>query len=379
MLCRGQGGGDLANITNIAAKCGILYGAPRRNDSSASVLFDPGSSWTLSMYTCMSTAKTVIKTVKFRFNGTDDDLSSLEVIDLKDKEYPNEESKPLWGVENSEMMLKDGGPLWGIVSEEQSKKLNLSVVRKESLYLPGRDPTMGWQNVPGAEFASLALDMTYDIGSSSSSAVDYSGSSNLAMYRRWQELSREPETSAKILNLVWTDIAANMVVGTKGLAPKANGKRKRDGTEDTVSTPPTTVYTKRIRYKYVYGIPAFLALVLSAAAFTSTLFFMLFSGATPATMRNILQHTSAGRFLTSQSSSSQHAFANQTGYAGYAPPPQQDGYSNTPTNVWVKGAGKESYTLGAEGWTKNVGIAPGYEEKGGAHASYAPVPNPNGY
>lgn len=379
-LCRGQGGGDLANITHIAAKCGVLNGAARRQDNSESILFDPGSAWTVPMYTCMSAAKATIKTVTFRFNGTADDLSSLEIISLVDKTYPNDAAKPLWGVENSSMFLKDGTPLWGLVSEEKAKTLNISTVRKESLYIPGRDALIGWQNLPGKDFASIALEMAYETGTGSSvvsKGVDYSGMSNLAMFRKWQQLSRTPETSANILNLIWTDIAANMVVGTKGLQPKDNAKRKRDG-EARPKTPPTTTYTRRVKYHYVYGIPAFLALALALAAFASTIFFMLFSGAKPSTMRSFLQHTSAGRFLTSQSSSS-HAHGH-TAYGGYTPSAQGDGYSNAPTKVWAQGPGKERFTLGAEGWTKNFGgAAPGYEEKGNATASYAPVPNPNGY
>ncbi|KAF1846238.1 uncharacterized protein K460DRAFT_417361 [Cucurbitaria berberidis CBS 394.84] len=376
-LCRGQGGGDLANITHIVAKCGVLNGAPRRKDGSASLMFDPGSAWSMSMYTCMSTAKATIKTVKFRFNGTNDDMTGLEVLSLVDKTYPNKESQPLWGVENTEMYLKDGGPLWGLVSEEKAKTLNLSTVRKESLYLPGRDSSMGWQNLPGADFASIALGMAYKTGMSTK-GVDYSGQSNLAMFKKWQELSRTPASSAKILNLVWTDLAANMVVGTKSLAPGQDSKRKRDDvTNESSKTPPVTSYTRRVKYHYAYGIPAFLALVLTVGAFTTTLFFVFFSGAKPSTMRTFLQHTSAGRFLTSQSGISGHA-QPQTVYEGNALP-SDGGYSDTPTNIWVKGAGKRRFTLGAEGWTRIVQEVPGYEAKGGSTVAYAPIPNPTRY
>jgi hypothetical protein len=50
----------------------------------------------------MSTVKASIKTVTFRFNNTDD-LSGLSVISIQEKKYPNEESKPLWAVEQSNM------------------------------------------------------------------------------------------------------------------------------------------------------------------------------------------------------------------------------------------------------------------------------------
>jgi hypothetical protein len=330
------------------------------------------------MYSCATAAKATIKTVSFRYNGTDDDLSGLKVVSIVDKTYPNEESKPLWAVENSDMYLKDGSPLWGIISKDNEKKLNLSTIKKESLYLPGGNPTIGAQNTPGADFAAIALDMTYETGFSSLSAtsalIDYSGQSNLAMYKKWQELSKDPGTSAKILNLIWTDIAANMVVGTKGLQPHDNAKMKRDGAASDFKTPPVVNYTRRVQYKYIYGIPAFLALALFIAAVLATLFFSLFSGASLSTMRTILQHTSAGRFLTSQGGQSTH-----TSYGGHTPTSHDDGYTNAPTAVWKQGAGKQLFTLGAEGWTKNVQHVPGYENKGGATVVYAPVPNPQGF
>jgi hypothetical protein len=317
------------------------------------------------MYSCMSTAKAVVKTVAFRFNGTNDDLTGLKVVSVVDKTYPNEESKPLWGVENTSMYLKDGGPLWGLISKDMDKVLNITTVRKESLYLPGRDPYLGTENNPGADFAATALQMTYGTRPESTTAVDYSGKANLAMYKRWQELSRTAETSAKILNLIWTDIAANLVVGTKSLQPDESSKRKRDDTASSNSRTPHVVnYTRRVNYNYVYGIPAFLTLVLFAAATLSTIFFALFSGAKPSTMRTFLQHTSAGRFLTSQSHAGQSSQSSLMGFGEQTASLHDDGYSDSPTSVWLKGSGQQRFTLGAEGWMKNVQTATGFEVKG---------------
>lgn len=379
LLCRGQGGADLANITNIVAACGLLYGAPRRKDNTTSSLFDPGSAWTLPMYSCLSTAKATIKTVSFRFNGTSDDLSGLEVISVSNKVYANEESKPLWGVENTSMRLKDGGPLWGLISKDKTNILNLTTVRKEALYLPGPESFLGNDNTPAADFASIALKMTYKTGPYDTSPVDYSGKANLAMYKKWQELSQTPESSAKILNLIWTDIAANMVVGTKGLEPHVAPMRKRDDTTTSSEskTPPVINYTRRVRYKYVYGIPAFLTLTLFVASILTTTVLAIVAGAKPSTMKTFLQHLSAGRFLTSQSNATANSrHSSLTGYAGHSPSLHDDEYSNLPTGVWVKGKGKQRFTLGAEGWMKSVkgsGFGSGFETKGGAGVAYARV------
>lgn len=358
----------MANISNILAECGILYGAPRRIDNTPSLLFEPGSAWKMSMYSCISTVKATIKTTSFQFNGSDK-FSDLKVVSISDKVYPNNESKPLWGVENTNMKQRDINTLWGLVSPESAAKLNLSTIRKESLYLPRSDTSIGFQNLPATDFAAAALDMTYGIPSSNTrDTVDYSGKTDLAMYRRWQELSTAPETSAKILNLIWTDIAANMVVGTRGLHDEDGSKKaKRDGTAtQSAKRPQITTYSRRVKYNMVYGIPAFLALVLVTAAIASTIFFMLFGSGRPSNMREILEHTSAGRFLTLPQASHDTV--------------QHDTCSKEPTNVWVKGTGKQQFTLGAEGWMKNAkDQVSRVDGKDGLITSYAPVSNRDAY
>jgi hypothetical protein len=112
------------------------------------------------MYSCISATKALIKTVSFRFNGSDD-LSGLSVTGLGDKIYPNDASKPVWGVENTDMFLADASPLWGLV-EPQQGNVNISTLQKESLWLPGYSvmgdapPAQGYQNLPGVDFHSHA-------------------------------------------------------------------------------------------------------------------------------------------------------------------------------------------------------------------------------
>jgi hypothetical protein len=82
-----------------------MYGAPRRQDGDASLLFEPGSSWTIPMYSCISATKALVKTVSFRFNGSDS-LSGLTVTGLIDKVYPNDASKPLWELSTPKWLLR---------------------------------------------------------------------------------------------------------------------------------------------------------------------------------------------------------------------------------------------------------------------------------
>lgn len=333
------------------------------------------------MYSCMSVVKASIKTVSFLSNNTDD-LSGLTVQSIEDKKYSDELSKPLWAVENSDMPLRHGNPLWGVVTVESAARFNLSTVRKDELYLPGfagLTLAMGsHENLPSADFAAQALGTAYQTGSNNPSYYDYSGSTNLALFRLWQEYSRTPATSAKILNLIWTDLAANLVLGTKGLHAQPSAVHKRDEMITSgLKLPSVASYTRRVKYKYAYGIPAFFALALTVLSALATIYFTVVGHATPSTMRTFLQHTSAGRLLTAQSS-----HASPTTHAdsdGHASSEQEIADASEPTKTWVNGSGKEEFTLSSEGWTRNVRPhGPGYD-KAGTTASYAPVPTLHAY
>ena len=117
--------------------------------------------------------------------------------------------------------------------------------------------------------------------------------------------------------------------------------------------------------------PAFLTLVLFTLVTLSSILLALFTGAKPSTMRTFLQHTSAGRFLTLQSQASQ---SSHSSYGGHSPSLHDDGYSNSPTKIWVKGVGKELSTLGADGWIKNAQLVYGHEGKESGSMAYARVP-----
>ncbi|KIY01016.1 uncharacterized protein Z520_03682 [Fonsecaea multimorphosa CBS 102226] len=307
----GAGGQDIANITNFAAACGLLYGAPRRRDGSESIVFEPGSKWTVPLYSCISTSKALIKTVSFRFNGSDD-LSGLTVTNISNKVYPNESSKPLWGVEKTDMVLEDVNILWGLLSGTDQGNVSVTTLQKEFLYLPGyaggggqTPASVGYQNLPGVNFHVDALNTVYDIASASGMDItDYTGSTNLAMYRLWQDLSRNPENAARILNLIWTDVAANSVVGTRSLQPpQQQTLQKRDGSssqDDTTVLVPVTVYERRVRYHLIYGIPAIMTAFGTFCVLITVLVVLCLGRAGTTKMRRYLDRTSPGRLVTSQ-------------------------------------------------------------------------------
>ncbi|KAK3173942.1 hypothetical protein K4F52_010356 [Lecanicillium sp. MT-2017a] len=301
LLCSGAGGGDIANISTIAVHCGLVYGAPRRQDGSSSITFDAGSKWTIPLYSCATAVKATIKSVDLKVNGTLG-LKSLEVVNVKDKTYRSTEEKPLWGVEDPGLKLMDVSPLWGIIAPAFEGWSNLSTIRQQSLYLPGWTSTIPGsfstvQNLAGVDFYEGALSTAYYVGPSRSSfgdglLGDYSGRSNLAMLSKWQNLSQTEDSAGAIINLIWTDVAASAVIGTKGWVPI-----ERNGTMLESSQVTVRPIIQRVRCEYWFAIPAFFVVAVWLLISTAVLFFYAMGHSSIRMLRSQLQRSSTGRIL----------------------------------------------------------------------------------
>ncbi|EER27888.1 hypothetical protein CPC735_032240 [Coccidioides posadasii C735 delta SOWgp] len=310
-ICQGAGSGDIANITNIGVACGLFVGAARRVDGGSSLVTEPRTEWTTPLYSCASSARAVVKTVNFRYNGTDG-LNSLSVLDIRDKIYNQESDKPLWGVERLQLKLGEAAAMWGLVSDRYKGRDDVSVIQSENLWLPGfvgskRMPSTDYMNLPGVSFHMDAFASIYTMQDrpSNSLLADYSGRSNLALYARWQELSKDAKSSSTIINQIWTDIAANAVVGTRSWVREENDRnvQKRSTDQppqegDTVNVP-VDIYHHTVRYHIAYGVPAFIALALASAIAASSCILCVFGRARPSAVKRHLYHTGAGRILGS--------------------------------------------------------------------------------
>lgn len=259
LLCSGAGKDDIANISNIYVGCSLVRGAPKRTDGGDAYLFEDGSKWSSSMHVCASAVRATIKTVHFVLNGTDANLSGLRVQSISPKTYPDPADHPLWGLEDSGLSLGGISPLWGVLSPEHASRPNVSSTRQPHFHLPGYSSgasaakisagTTMRQNLPGATFAQMV--MTRVVGMADDAwPFDYSGGSSVALFTRWQALSSDAAGAAEVLNLMWTDLAASAVVGTRAGA-------------DVPSQQMVRPVGSRITYDVRFGIPAaFLLLAL---------------------------------------------------------------------------------------------------------------------
>lgn len=205
----------------------------------------------------------------------------------------------------------------------------MSTLVSERLYLPGyidqyyypllngaKGITDRQQNLPGVDFYRQSLYEALTVVALGTRGYqgqlpDYSGQTSLALYAKWQNMTLSADGTAGIINLIWTDLAANTVVGTKGWGLNAASlenstlfltnaslltEQSVAGHSSTLQVP-ITLYQRHIRYRLPYAIPAII--VLATILFIlSTLLVLLGRRRTGSTkMRQLLDGTAAGRIM----------------------------------------------------------------------------------
>jgi hypothetical protein len=255
------------------------------------------------MYSCISVMRANIKTVSFLFNNTDS-LAGLSVLDIQPKQYASKSDMPIWGVEDTLDAQEAVNALWGIVSSDHVGATNLSTVQSEDLYLPGITTaplfSLDFQNLPSNDVPGEVLGNLAMLSNPGPGMLDYTGMTNFAMFRRWQNLSASAETMGHVLDLISTDLLANALVGTKSLLVPSNGGSLQKGAASTPSTFPVTQYQRKIKYHLPYAVPAILTLALLLAALLGTCCVVVFGRTSARKMRRYLNATSAGRIMTAR-------------------------------------------------------------------------------
>ncbi|KZL86005.1 hypothetical protein CI238_13375 [Colletotrichum incanum] len=132
----------------------------------------------------------------------------------------------------------------------------IGCIKQPAFHLPGsplrsnlrQDNTTGL-NLPGSNVPSNAIGLLFENEGAFSSSwpFDLRGAANMPVFKRWQALSNDSERVADIIKLVWTNITASAVVGTKGtLGPGNNAAANKTVTifiKPTVVTAAMLLYT----------------------------------------------------------------------------------------------------------------------------------------
>ncbi|KAF2183641.1 hypothetical protein K469DRAFT_739721 [Zopfia rhizophila CBS 207.26] len=303
--CAGANRYDIANSSNIYLACGLMRAVPRRIDPGPPFLFEGGSKWSTRIFSCASALRATIKSVSFLLNGTSG-LESLYITELREKQYTDNSSMPLWGIEESGLKYNGISPVWGLVHPAYEGYPNITLMRKSGLHLPGTSDDFGegmngvaggaLQYLPGSDFAPAAMNAVFGMArdySVTKANIDYSGAGDMAMYLRWRNLSETSTDAATIINLIWTDLAANAVTGGKGVLGSNNAGRPDEIVPMTVIR-----IAHKVKYHMAYGVPAFILLLALTFICILALVSLLHGQANWSKLRTQLHLSSTGRIFT---------------------------------------------------------------------------------
>ncbi|KAG0637149.1 hypothetical protein HOY80DRAFT_908249, partial [Tuber brumale] len=292
--CRGYWDDDPSNITNIAIKCSTIFGMAKRADRGEARIYDAGANWSMPIYTCATAIKASMKVVTLTMNGTHT-LENLRVDKVVPKNYSSISVMPVWAVENSGMMINEVFPFWGIVDPKYKDVPNATTIQREHLWLlaVNRKP----RNSTLSPLSSLALSTVPGQALEKiSTLIDFSGQQNFALRTKWQKLSETQEPVALIQNLIWTDLVANSLVGTKSVSSAYGAAEVDEHPTDGMLA--VEMYGKRITYDLVFAIPALTILVMWVTSLFIASLMLLASRVSIAVVRELINHTSTGRSVT---------------------------------------------------------------------------------
>ncbi|PHH79105.1 hypothetical protein CDD82_2596 [Ophiocordyceps australis] len=247
-----RSGRNMTAITPFVA-CGLLRGMPQVYSNNT--VAQP-------YYSCATGVKAVIKTVKFAYKDDPVPLRGLKVVDIKDKQYLNQDDLPIWAVENATVgyALQSINPLWGLMSNNTQTASSIAALRQSHLYLPGIKASTvqnGGDLLAGIDIVAQALRSTYSLGDyfdiarpefDQGALFDYHAFANLPLADKWQTLSASAKEASDIPNLIFQDTVVNAVTGSKGIG--------LFGTDNKHLVRP---YVTVIKFNYAYVIPAALA------------------------------------------------------------------------------------------------------------------------
>lgn len=245
--------------------------------------------------------KASARTVRFQIRGHPS-IESLEILSVK----PSNTTSPIWAVEDTGWPLKYINPLWGPISTADAAHPGISIFQKPQLYLPAGFSTVAhvglYENdaVAGISGPLDALVSIYGGDTTSYSSVlvggfastpDYSGQYSWPLLLEWSRLVRNASSAGRVIDLMWTDLMANMLVGAKSNLPSSDA---------STAYRPASQYVSVVGYDWKYAALAFIFAALYLVMLIVTLLLWIFKRCNINALRFYLNQTAAGRSVTTE-------------------------------------------------------------------------------
>lgn len=138
----------------------------------------------------------------------------------------------------------------------------------------------------------------------SCSPCSYSGETDYGLTLKYRNLSRTPEGTAKIMNLIWTDLMAFVVVGTKTGFEATTGSSSASHIKSKRSDSALTILGTKAVHKMVrsigysdsrYAIPAFIVVGILIFSVATATIFALRKSLSYEILEHYINQTSMGR------------------------------------------------------------------------------------
>ncbi|KAF7547899.1 hypothetical protein G7Z17_g7418 [Cylindrodendrum hubeiense] len=301
-ICQGTLPNTRVMLNSTFVTCSFVRGVPKRTNNGPDTIFEDGSKWSAPTYSCASTIKATIKTVTFFHNGTDTNLDNLVIQSIKDKEYKDESDMPMWGVEDTAFKFSQFEPIWGIVDPAYEGFQNVSTMRAPSFYMLGSSqsewtshyltPNSPSMNLPGYIAPISALQSVATANDFASPDFDFSAKNSMSLWMKWKELSTSEDSMSTVIKLLWSDLAASAMVGSKGVLGARNAEADAAA---RISVLPTV---HRVKYHWAFGIPAFIVIVVMGIIFLAVFISAVTGQSSLDTLGHRIKQVSVGRVLT---------------------------------------------------------------------------------
>ncbi|KAI5841989.1 hypothetical protein DFP73DRAFT_480589, partial [Morchella snyderi] len=254
--------------------CGLVIGAPRRNDGQGNTL---AGAYSYPLYTCATALRASLQTTHFGSEGATRYLASVNIYNSTLIDSP-----PLWGVETRANLTTDRySPLWGPLHPDDERAANVKARRADFLYLPAGQGGDGiTDSLAGTGAYQYAASFMYN--ETSPLTPDYSGRTNYALYRQWATITADADKAGALPGMIWTDVFANLATSVSTGGKGAGLVR---------------VQYSVVRYKLLYTIPGMMLLLLWLCVFVAAMVLWARRRVSLRQVRLLLNQLSTGRLV----------------------------------------------------------------------------------
>jgi hypothetical protein len=148
-------------------------------------------------------------------------------------------------------------------------------------------------NIPGSIVPISALATIANSRDSSEPVIDFTAQRSLSLWLKWKKLSSSEDSMPMVFKLLWNDLAASALVGSKGVLGARNEEPDQAARMELIPT------VHKIKYHWAFGIPASILVLVISLIFLAVTAMAVVGRSSLDLLRHRLKQVAVGRLLTS--------------------------------------------------------------------------------